>query len=355
MRNGHDGGAALAPAEDPKISRDLRKTLERLARMHAERDDVVVVNADLNRKEQVVAAVEAATARFSRIDIVVHGAGRIDAAAFASAADTSPAIVEAQFSPKLRGLLYLMEAVRGREPKRWILHSSVSSVLGGLGLGAYAGVNAVLDAMALAGGGSWLSVGWDAWENALEAASEGMPDPITLAEGGDAFLRLIGFEIGSHALVVVNDLGVRVRAWVRRGEGEAQRKSAGPTRHPRPNLSVAFEEPRTETERRLADIWGMQLGLDAVGIHDRFLDLGGHSLLAVQVAAKFAMLSGRASRLAALPGTDGRPAGADHRPRCADSRSSQGANQGRAAPPFDAAERRQFARRDGEGELPRLL
>jgi SAM-dependent methyltransferase/acyl carrier protein len=57
-------------------------------------------------------------------------------------------------------------------------------------------------------------------------------------------------------------------------------------RHPRPNLATAYVEPRTATERELADIWGAQLAIAPIGIHDRFFDLGGHSLLAVQVASE---------------------------------------------------------------------
>jgi phthiocerol/phenolphthiocerol synthesis type-I polyketide synthase E len=275
-----------AKAEDHKLPGDRRALLARLARMRDERDEIVVVSADLNRREQVAGAVDAAMARFGRIDAVVHGAGRVDAAAFASVTDTSRDVVEAQYSPKLRSLLHLIEAMRGREPKRWILHSSISSVLGGLGLAAYAGVNAVLDAIALARGDGWLSIGWDAWDNALEAHSEGMPTPIYPPEGAEAFLRLLGSDSGPHTLVVVNDFSERLRAWVRRGSGDAQSKRTGVARHPRPNLSTPFEEPRSETERRLAEIWAEQLGLEAVGLHDRFLDLGGHSLLAVQVASE---------------------------------------------------------------------
>ena len=36
----------------------------------------------------------------------------------------------------------------------------------------------------------------------------------------------------------------------------------------------------------LAEIWGSQLGIAAVGVHDRFFDLGGHSLLAAQIASE---------------------------------------------------------------------
>jgi phthiocerol/phenolphthiocerol synthesis type-I polyketide synthase E len=48
----------------------------------------------------------------------------------------------------------------------------------------------------------------------------------------------------------------------------------------------AFVEPRTETERALAKIWGAQLGVASVGVHDRVFDLGCHSLLAAQVASE---------------------------------------------------------------------
>jgi phthiocerol/phenolphthiocerol synthesis type-I polyketide synthase E len=276
-----------ARSEDPMLGAEERDRLRRLARMRAERDDVAVLAADLNDPEAVAGVVDAAIARFGKIDVVVHGAGRVDPAAFASTADTGPEVVEAQLSPKLRGLFWLMAAMRGREPSRWILHSSISSVLGGLGLGAYAGVNAVLDAVALAGGESWLSIGWDAWDNAAEAGSAGMPDPIHPPEGVDAFLRLVGADLRPRALVVSGNFDARLDAWVRRADaasGEAA--GASSERHPRPNLATPFEAPRTETEQQLAEIWGAQLGVSEVGIHDRFLDLGGHSLLAVQVASE---------------------------------------------------------------------
>ena len=274
-----------ARSEDSATPIELRERLRRLARMRNERDEVAVLAADLNDAAQVSAVVDAAIERFGRIDVLVHGAGRVDPAAFASAADTGPDVVEAQFSPKLRGLLLVIEAMRGREPTHWILHSSISSVLGGLGLAAYAAANAVLDALAVAGGDGWLSIDWDAWDNAAEAHSVGMPSPILPREGEDAFLRLLGADTGSRTLVVAGDLEGRLDAWVRRIEAAPAKSTAG-DRHPRPNLATPYEEPRTETETALAEIWGVQLGVAEVGIHDRFLDLGGHSLLAVQVASE---------------------------------------------------------------------
>jgi acyl transferase domain-containing protein/SAM-dependent methyltransferase len=273
-----------AASDDPSTPDEMRSLLRRLADMRAERDDVMVVRADMNDPRAVTHAVDAAIERFGRIDLLVHGAARIDAGAFGSAAETGPEVVNAQFSPKLRGLLHIIEAFRGREPQRWVLHSSISTVLGGLGLAAYSAANAVLDAMALAGGDRWLSIDWDLWDNAAEAHIAGMPEPILPPEGLDALLRALGADVGQRVLVAVGDFAARLEAWTRLADSAT--KQSGVERHPRPNLSTAYVEPRTPTERDLAEIWGAQLGVDKVGIHDRFFDLGGHSLLAVQVSSE---------------------------------------------------------------------
>ena len=274
--------AWAATARDPATSDAQRNVMSRLAAMHEERADVMVIRADMNHAAEVRRAVDLAIERFGRIDVVVHGAARIDAGAFASAADTGESVVEAQLSPKVRGMLHLIDALRGREPARWVLHSSISTILGGLGLAAYSAVNAFIDAVALAGGDGWLSLDWDLWENAAEAQIAGMPSPIQAHEGVDALLRTLGTDVGQRVIVSVNDLGARLKAWVRTADKSGSSDDA--ERHPRPNLTTAYVAPQTDTERALADIWGAQLGVDKVGIHDRFFDLGGHSLLAVQLA-----------------------------------------------------------------------
>jgi amino acid adenylation domain-containing protein/non-ribosomal peptide synthase protein (TIGR01720 family) len=50
--------------------------------------------------------------------------------------------------------------------------------------------------------------------------------------------------------------------------------------------STGFVEPRTDTERRLAELWSRTLGVDRVGAGDGFFELGGHSLLATQLVSR---------------------------------------------------------------------
>ncbi len=51
-------------------------------------------------------------------------------------------------------------------------------------------------------------------------------------------------------------------------------------------LDQALVEPRSDLEKKLADIWQQVLDVDQVGIHDNFFDLGGHSLKLVELHKK---------------------------------------------------------------------
>lgn len=48
--------------------------------------------------------------------------------------------------------------------------------------------------------------------------------------------------------------------------------------------AAAKKQPVTPTQRAVRDVWTQVLGMDDIGIDDRFFDLGGHSLLAIQTA-----------------------------------------------------------------------
>ena len=51
----------------------------------------------------------------------------------------------------------------------------------------------------------------------------------------------------------------------------------------RPEMEGNYVAPRSRVESVLAEIWCEMLGIEQVGIHDKFFDLGGHSLLLIQV------------------------------------------------------------------------
>ncbi|MEM8778211.1 MAG: amino acid adenylation domain-containing protein [Cyanobacteria bacterium P01_G01_bin.49] len=54
----------------------------------------------------------------------------------------------------------------------------------------------------------------------------------------------------------------------------------------RADLTGNFVEPRTTTEKTLAEIWVKTLKLEQVGIYNNFFELGGDSILSMQIIAK---------------------------------------------------------------------
>ncbi|MDW8319057.1 MAG: condensation domain-containing protein, partial [Anaerolineae bacterium] len=47
-----------------------------------------------------------------------------------------------------------------------------------------------------------------------------------------------------------------------------------------------YVEPRTDAERRLAEVWAQVLGVQRVGVHDNFFGLGGDSILSLRLIAR---------------------------------------------------------------------
>ncbi|MFN7945820.1 MAG: amino acid adenylation domain-containing protein [Blastocatellia bacterium] len=68
--------------------------------------------------------------------------------------------------------------------------------------------------------------------------------------------------------------------------GKVDRRALPAPESDRPELETAFVAPRTEAEKKLAEIWQQILGVQQVGIHDNFFDLGGDSILSIQVIAR---------------------------------------------------------------------
>jgi len=67
---------------------------------------------------------------------------------------------------------------------------------------------------------------------------------------------------------------------------EVERTVISAPTHAHHEWNDAFVEPRTSTERALADIWSAVLRVEDVGVHDRFFELGGDSIQGIQVVAR---------------------------------------------------------------------
>jgi len=113
---------------------------------------------------------------------------------------------------------------------------------------------------------------------------------ISTQEGVEAFSRILSSAVSPQIVVSPRDLQIAVQQANAAtpqhfAQGIAQLQLARPS-HPRPDVPTAFVPPRSELERRLAEIWQDALGIEQIGIHDNFFELGGDSVVGIQMIAK---------------------------------------------------------------------
>jgi acyl transferase domain-containing protein/acyl carrier protein len=274
--------------------------IRRLMRLERDGCEVMVVQADAADRDQMQAAVGQAVERWGAVNGVIHAAANLAPDAFGSVADVDRVAGDGQFRPKAHGLLVTEEALRDQPVKFYVLLSSVSAILGGLGLACYAASNAYLDAAARRrsqdGGAAWITVDWDSW-TFVPGTSNG--DAITPPQGADCFRRIMASSL-DHVVVSTTPLADRLARWVEfsaqgqaaaapapgigaNGGGIVASASGTGELHARPSLATPYASPGTDTEKAIAGVWEHLLGVGPVGVHDKFFELGGHSLLAVQL------------------------------------------------------------------------
>jgi acyl transferase domain-containing protein len=291
---------------DPECltSQRIRKLLE----LQEGGSEVIYLRADSADKKQMRRVVRQTEARFGAINGVIHGAGDTEANTPVDQLDR--AVAERQFRPKANGLNVLEELLRGKDLDFCLLLSSLSSILGGIGLAAYAAANCFLDARAgqlnRKGSVPWISVNWDAWHfpdgaelgdsYSAEGASFILP-----WDGEEAFKRILA-RAPRQVIVSTTDLTARYGQWVRfdgtstdAGAGEQDtdapaeqgtKSAASSAQHSRPDLANPYVPPRTTIEQALVEIWQQLLGIAPIGAFDNFFELGGHSLRAVQLVSR---------------------------------------------------------------------
>jgi acyl transferase domain-containing protein len=276
----------------------VNRKILRLKKMEELGSEVLVLRADSADRRQMAAAVTEACKRFGVVHGVIHGAGNTTGGGFTDARHTDRAAATEHFRPKAQGLFVLRDVFRDRPLDFVLLLSSLSGVLGGLGLLSYSAANIFLDTFAARenqlGQVPWISVNWDAWqfpgqeEDFRQSAPQGA-DFLYPAEGVNCLFRILEHS-PAQIVVSTSDLKVRIDKWIRlesvRRQPAASHEPAAGTVHARPNLSSQFAAPRTGVETTLAEIWEQILGVAPIGIYDKFFELGGHSLLAIQLISR---------------------------------------------------------------------
>lgn len=270
---------------------------ERLAQVQALQAlgaQVRVVAADVRDPTAMAALVREMDAGDAPLRGVIHAAGVVGQASFATVSESSAGFCATQLGPKLDGARVLQAVLGERTLDFCLLCSSLSPVLGGLGFAAYAAANACLDALAIAHNRShparWTSVNWEGWRFEAGEIAQNQPGGAVAelgllpAQGMEVFERILAAPQMERVVVSSGDLAARIRRWVQLDSTPAE--SAATDLRPRPALLGAVVAPAGETELAVARLWEKLLGIAGISAQDSFFELGGNSLLLTQLLAQ---------------------------------------------------------------------
>ena len=259
---------------------------------------VTIITADTGNREEMERLSSHIRARYGHINGIFHAAGQVVSGEQTAQTiqDIKEADYEVHFHTKVKGLAILETIVQEVKPDFCFLISSITSVLGGLGLTAYTAANSFMDAFAHSASKRtstpWSTINLDTWqmdsESLEQAGSLGVSlaeKAITPTEGKEIFSRVLPRAGFPQVVVSTTPLQARIDQWLRHvslREAEQARRPPGKF-YPRPALREPYAAPATEAQEKLARIWQQVLAIDKIGINDDFFELGGNSLLATQL------------------------------------------------------------------------
>lgn len=250
----------------------------------------VLFSGDLSDPEWLATALEDGQRRFSPIRGVFHTAG-MGELYHCPLAETTMEGSSGLFATKVAGLSALATALSTAQPDFVLVQSSLSSILGGGGLAAYAAANSFLDAFVEARRGkthpAWQAINWDTC----------LPYGQNRGEGGSLYANAIDADEVwkvtravlaqpelTRVVVTPEHLHHRVAAAIR-ATVEITPDATGAATG-RQGIRTTYVAPRDPVEATVASVMGELLGIERIGAMDNFFELGGHSLLAVQVVTR---------------------------------------------------------------------
>ncbi|MCE3199530.1 type I polyketide synthase [Paenibacillus sonchi] len=260
---------ALYPGNDI-INQKIRKIIE----LQEQGAQVYLYQVQVSDEKRMNGLFTSIEHTHGKIQGVIYSAGTVVSDFFHnSISGITREMCEAEFEAKIRGLIILERIIRGKEIEYCMVNSSISTILGGIGLAAYTAANQFMDSFVQMMNQQqnrtrWMAVDWDAWNFSASdkaggtAANERLDQFIHPAEGAAVIKAL--FQVMNkteHIVVSTTELEPRLALWV----NQSRNNEPGSQRESQKELSI---------EQLLQERIREATGLSGMGADENFFDAG---------------------------------------------------------------------------------
>jgi acyl transferase domain-containing protein/acyl carrier protein len=258
---------------------------------------VLVMRADTTNYEQMSHSL--ASENIRQINGVIYSTRIKRENIFGSITEINKIELQKLLDSQLCKITVLEQVLQNIKLDFCIIFSSLSSILGGFGLGLYSAANQSIDTFTNRHNRNnyfpWYIINWDKLqlntnqEETTLAQVYGSKLDITQTETVELFKRVFSLREGTQIILSKVDINIR------KNHIFSLNSLVSPTstnqldlssHYSRPSLSNSYVAPTNELEKQITEIWQEVLGIAEIGIYDNFYELGGDSLIATQLVSR---------------------------------------------------------------------
>ncbi len=260
---------------------------------------IELCQADVSNESVLKSVIQRIIGKYGRVDGILHCAG-IAGDGFILKKDINA--FSNVLAPKVKGTWMLDRLTRELKPDFFVMFSSVTSIVGGMGQGDYTAANAFLDSFASyrsKDGQKTVSINWPAWKETGMAVDygfntdEGIFKPVSTSGAVKAFESIMvnGFkraivgEFNQSSLnntTLIKELPVKLSDDIWKKKNNPADKSLSNKRKVAEAGSLMSLQAQS-IESRMRQIWNRVLGTVDIDINESLNEMGGDSITATQL------------------------------------------------------------------------
>lgn len=244
---------------------------------------------DITDIESVTMLINRYTKICRKINGVIHAAG---VAGDGLIQLKSKEKTEPVFKSKFFSAYILAGALKNLDLDFFVLMSSIAALTGEVGQVDYAAANACLDSFAVSNlfpSKFTVSINWNTWQNIGMASDSKLPVDINFDERNNFIspkqgerLFLETMESAYQNVVISNYSLNEYQCSLTQNHNHFSDSRTKALRN-QLNLNTHYDAPKSNTEKKLIQLWQDNLGIDGIGVYDDFFMMGGHSLNALKL------------------------------------------------------------------------